>query len=83
METTKKTDMSETKDCILDAVIHRNLVVYDNEDKCHYKMGTVWTNEAVEKIRIYQSTESRWKYISEHPTEEEALSKANELNNGL
>lgn len=83
MSTTKITDMSETKDCILDDVIRRNLVVYDNEDKAYYKMGTVWTNEAVEKVRIYQSTESKWKYISEHPTEKEALNKANELNNGL
>jgi hypothetical protein len=68
---------------VLANVIHRNLVVYDNEDKCHYKMGTVWTNEEVEGIRIYKSPDSKWKFISEHQTEEEALSKANELNNGV
>ena len=40
---------------VLIDVMHRNLVVYDNEDKCYYKMSTVWTNKEVESIRIYQS----------------------------
>lgn len=62
-------------------VISRFLVVYDNKDKKFYGMETVWSNEDVEGVKIYEGGQ-RWKIYSEHNTKEEALNEAT-LKNGL
>ena len=66
---------------VLDDVISRFLVVYDNESKKYLKMETVWSDTEVESVE-YESG-FRWRVVSEHKNEKLALNKAEELNNGL